>query len=359
MSSTNAQLAEISLGEIPLEQIVPNPDQPRKTFTPEALEEMANSIRQDGVQTPIRVVKVDSLGKAQYLAKRFREILVDYPDDMFFDSALKVVESWDGKSPMYMIIYGERRWRGSTLASKPTIPTMIDYSADEEQVSTIALIENMQRENVGFIEEAIAIQHWMVAQGLDPNDPKDRKAAAGRLGKSATYLHWRLDSLRLPGDIQKLADNGTLNPNQVCHLAWCETEEQQRKLYRLITSGKCQTHTQLEAALKALKESADTKVGEQQSLGLVVADKTQAIAITKEIESMSAKLVKMNADDAESEFVKGLKQMSVGELQYVSRVVAGMEKIIRSIHKNKVVYYEQALLASQLAHEPEEDVTEF
>ncbi len=347
------------LCEIHAEQIVPNPDQPRKTFTSEALDEMAQSVRQDGVQTPIRVVKISSLDKAQYLATRFREILLEYPEDVFFDSSLKVVEAWDGRSRLYMIIYGERRWRGSILAGSLTVPTMIDETADESQVSTIALIENMQREDVGFIEEAKAIRDWMVGQGMNPDNAKDRKTAASRLGKSPTYLHWRLDSLKLPGDIQKLADNGTLNPNQVCHLAWCENEEQMRKLFKLISSGKCQTHTQLEAALKVLKESADTKVGEQQTLGLVVADKTQAIAITKEIEAMSAKLVKMNADDAESDFVKGLKQMSVGELQYVSRVVAGMEKIIRSIHKNKVVYHEQALLASQLAQEEVEEETEF
>lgn len=351
---------------INVNQIIPNPDQPRKTFTQEELEEMASSIRQDGVLMPIKVASIDK-DKIPYLTKRFEQLMKEYPQDGFFMITHNRLIDWDEQTPLYLIVYGERRWRGSRIAGAEEVPAIIDSTSSLSQISTVALLENMQRQDVNFLEEAKAIQAWMVSQGLNPDDAKDRKAAGARLGKSGTFINWRLDSLKLRPDIQKLADNGTLNANQVCHLAWCDNSEQQWKLFQLIARGQCKTHTQLEAALKALKEGADVAdkkpnngANGQQDLGLVVEDKSKAIAVIKKIEGVAADFVKMNSADKSNDFDLGLEQMSVGELQHLAQVLGGLEKMIRSIHKNKIVYREQAILASQLsAQDPDEAIAGF
>lgn len=342
--------------ELDIEQVIPNPDQPRKTFTHDELQEMASSIDQDGVLMPIKTVMIDK-STIPYLTSRFEELMKEYPQDGFFMIAHTRLARWAENEdadtpPLYLIVYGERRWRGSRISGKKTIPSIVDLATDDKKVATQALIENMQRQQVGFIEEAKAIRNWMVMQGMNPVDAKDRKAAGARLGKSGTFMNWRLDSLQLRPEIQKLADDGSLSPNEVTHLAWCDNDEQQLKLFQLIARGQCKTHVQLEAALKALKAGEDVNLkknkSSQQELPLQVQDKSKAVAVVKKIESMAAELVKMNAADAESDFEEGIKQMSVGELQHIANVLAGMDKMIRSIHKNKVVYQEQAILASTL-----------
>ena len=108
-----------SINEIPLERINANPDQPRREFDQMALEELAESIRQLGIVQPITLRQMDN--------------------------------------GTYQIIAGERRWRASKLAGMKTIPAYI-RTADDESMMQMALVENIQRENLNAIEVALAYQ---------------------------------------------------------------------------------------------------------------------------------------------------------------------------------------------------------
>jgi ParB family chromosome partitioning protein len=157
-----------SISEIELSQIKPNPDQPRREFDPEALEELASSIRSIGIIQPITLR----------------------------DSA-------DGT---YQIIAGERRYRASLLAGKTTIPAYI-RTAEDDSVVEMALIENIQREDLNPIEIALAYQKLIEQYGLT------QEQLSERVGKNRATIANHLRLLRLPAEIQlglknKQIDNG-------------------------------------------------------------------------------------------------------------------------------------------------------
>ncbi len=339
--------AEIKVARLPIALVIPNPDQPRKTFKPESIAEMAASILQDGVRQPIEVVPL-SAEKVAYCQSRFGQCLEqDLVGDPFFEKAIAFLNAWDGQAQVHMIVFGERRWRGSIVAEQSDIPALISSGMTEVQVATVALLENMQREEVGFLEEARAIADWMQKIGLDPKIQKDRQAAAKRLGKSGTYVDWRLDTLFLEPEIQICADKGELSANEICHLAWCKTSEMQRKLFALIRSGKCKSHVQLEAATAALNSEADKQLVAQMSLfdaGTV--DKSQAIALLKEIESVGQKLAKISANGESVQLA--FAQTDAPDLAMMRDLLNGIEKTARSIAKNQVTFREQAMFAANL-----------
>ncbi|MDO5571832.1 MAG: ParB/RepB/Spo0J family partition protein [Bacteroidales bacterium] len=157
-----------SINEIELSKIIANPDQPRRSFDEEALEELAASIRAIGIIQPITLR-----------------------------------ESTDGT---YQIIAGERRYRASKIAGKETIPAYI-RTADDDNVMEMALIENIQREDLNAIEIALTYQKLMEQYGLT------QEKLSERVGKNRTTITNFLRLLKLPAEIQmglknKLIDNG-------------------------------------------------------------------------------------------------------------------------------------------------------
>ena len=146
-----------SISEIEMRSIVANPDQPRRTFDEEALQELADSIREHGVISPITLR-----------------------------------DNGDGT---YMIIAGERRFRASKLAGLERIPAYI-RTAEDEQVMEWALIENIQREDLDAIEIALAYQRLMD----DYNLTQERMAE--RVGKKRATVANYLRLLKLPAEIQ-------------------------------------------------------------------------------------------------------------------------------------------------------------
>ena len=132
-----------NLSEIDITQIEPNPNQPRREFDAEALNELASSIRELGIIQPITLRKVA-----------------------------------DGK---YQIIAGERRWRASQLAGLTRIPAYI-VSVEDQGVMEMALVENIQREDLNAIEIALAYQHLM------ETTDKTQDKVAERVGKSRTAI---------------------------------------------------------------------------------------------------------------------------------------------------------------------------
>lgn len=170
--------------ELPITQVFPNVNQPRKVFDEVALNELANSIRLHGVISPIIVVKQDG---------------------------------------GYMIIAGERRWRASKKAGLITIPAIVrDYTP--KQVKEISLIENLQREDLNPIETAVAIRQLM-------DDYKyTQEEVADRIGKSRPAVANTLRLLTLSSYVTSLVSNGKLSAGHARCLVVVDSEEAQAEL---------------------------------------------------------------------------------------------------------------------------------
>lgn len=142
-----------TINEIDIQKIVPNPNQPRRDFDQESLNELADSIAEIGIVQPITLRKME-----------------------------------DGT---FQIIAGERRWRASKLAGKQSIPAYI-RTADDENVMEMALIENIQREDLNAVEIALAYQHLLEQYELT------QEKLSERIGKNRTTITNYLRLLRLP-----------------------------------------------------------------------------------------------------------------------------------------------------------------
>ncbi len=151
--------------QLDISKVFANPNQPRKVFEPNALQELADSIKKHGVIMPIIVNK---------------------------------------SGDRYMIIAGERRFRASRLAGMDTIPAIIkNYS--EKQIKEISLIENLQREDLNPIEAASAMQSLMNEYGMTQEDLADR------IGKSRSAIANTLRLLTLSQEVIKMVANGELS----------------------------------------------------------------------------------------------------------------------------------------------------
>ena len=174
---------QISIGDID-----PNTDQPRRQFDEEALAQLAQSIRDQGVLQPIIV--------APQPGGRYRNIA------------------------------GERRWRASRIAGLTTVPCIV-RDMDVIQQMEIALIENLQREDLNPIEEAAGIRALMRQCGYT------QEAVAERLSKSRPAVANLLRLLTLPDDLQELVMNGVLSAGHARVLAGVESDEVKRELAQL------------------------------------------------------------------------------------------------------------------------------
>jgi ParB family chromosome partitioning protein len=151
---------------VPLDALVPNPMQPRKNFAPEALEELAVSIRSQGIVQPLLVRPVDN--------------------------------------DRYEIVAGERRWRAAKLADLTEVPVLVRQLSDME-VMAAALIENLQREDLNPLEEARALSTLREQFGLSQD------ALANTLGKSRPAIANALRLLNLNSEAQEALENGHIS----------------------------------------------------------------------------------------------------------------------------------------------------
>ena len=170
--------------EIPLTEIRSNPYQPRKDFDEESLKEFADSIKEHGVIQPI-IVKKSIKG--------------------------------------YELIAGERRTRASKMAGKTTIPAIIRDMTDQEMME-IALIENIQRQNLNPIEEASAFEHIIQVNNLTQEE------TAKRFGKSRSYITNLLGLLNLPEPVKKYVQEGKISMGHARVLSKLSDEEQITKI---------------------------------------------------------------------------------------------------------------------------------
>jgi ParB family transcriptional regulator, chromosome partitioning protein len=172
--------------EIPIGDIDPNEAQPRRAFTEESLNQLAQSIREAGVLQPILVVEIGT---------------------------------------RYRIVAGERRWRAARLAGLMAIPCIVK-DMDRRQQMEAALIENLQREDLNPMEEAAAIRALMQQCGYTQD------AAAKRLGKSRPAIANTLRLLNLPLEVTDMVRKGTLSAGHARVLAGMEEESRQIDLAR-------------------------------------------------------------------------------------------------------------------------------
>lgn len=182
-----------SVDELNINDITPNPNQPRKHFDQEALQELADSIKVHGVIQPLVVNKL--------------------------------------KNGKYMIIAGERRWRASKLAGLDKVPVVIKNYSDK-QVKEISIIENLQREDLNPIEAARAIKQLMEEYSLT------QEVVAERIGKSRSNIANTLRLLSLYPDVVKMVEDGRLSSGHAKTLVTITDTTAQIKLARQACDGK-------------------------------------------------------------------------------------------------------------------------
>ncbi len=165
--------------EVPLDELRANPYQPRKVFDEEALQELASSIKEHGVFQPI-IVKKSIKG--------------------------------------YEIIAGERRVRASKVAGLETVPAIV-RNLDDTQMMEIALLENLQRENLSAIEEAIAYKTMIEKLNLTQEE------LSNKIGKSRSHITNMLGLLRLPQEVQSMVNSNQLTMGHARALSKLEDDE--------------------------------------------------------------------------------------------------------------------------------------
>ncbi len=176
-----------NLNEIAIDLIDANPNQPRREFDESALKELAASIREIGIITPITLRQT--------------------------------------ADSRYQIIAGERRWRAAQMAGLKTIPAYI-RTAEDEHVMEMALVENIQREDLNAIEIALAYQHLSESTGMT------QERISERVGKSRTSITNYLRLLKLPAQIQMALKNKEMDMGHARALLSLESPSAQLKLFK-------------------------------------------------------------------------------------------------------------------------------
>ncbi len=206
-----------SINEIELSKISVNPSQPRREFDQTALEELADSIKEIGIIQPITLRKIS--------------------DDS------------------YQIIAGERRYRASQLAGLQTITAYI-RTADDENVMEMALIENIQREDLNSLEIALAYQHLIEQYNLT------QERLSERVGKKRTTIANYLRLLKLPAQIQVALQNKTIDMGHARALITLNDPKLQVKVYEEILQHSYSVR-KVEEIVKALNQGETIKSGKK------------------------------------------------------------------------------------------------
>lgn len=204
-----------TINEIPLDQIEPNPNQPRHDFDADALQELANSIREIGIIQPITL--------RQTADNRFQ------------------------------IIAGERRWRASQMAGLTAVPAYIRTIKDES-VMEMALVENIQREDLNAIEIALAYEHLLEGDGMT------QEKVSERVGKSRTAITNYLRLLRLPAQVQMALQKKKIDMGHARALLAIDSPSLQIKLFNEVQKNGYSVR-KVEEMAQMLKNGEDVNSG--------------------------------------------------------------------------------------------------
>ena len=206
-----------TINEIAIDQIEANPNQPRREFDDEALQELAHSIREIGIIQPITL--------RQTAENRFQ------------------------------IIAGERRWRASQLAGLKAIPAYI-RTIKEENVMEMALVENIQREDLNAIEIALAYEHLLESNGMT------QEKVSERVGKSRTAITNYLRLLKLPAQVQMALQKKEIDMGHARALLALDSPALQIKLFKEILKNGYSVR-KVEELVQALKNGDDIESGKK------------------------------------------------------------------------------------------------
>ena len=225
-----------NLNEIPLSQIEPNPDQPRREFDETAMQELAASIGNMGIIAPITV----------------RQTAPDH----------------------YMIIAGERRWRASQMAGLTTIPAYI-RTVEDENVMELALVENIQREDLNAIEIALAYEHLAETTGMT------QERISERVGKSLTAVTNYMRLLKLPAKIQMALKNRDIDMGHARALLSLDSPSMQLKLFNEVKKNQFSVR-KVEEMVQQLKSGESLQMGTKKV--------TASVALPKEFAELRQRL---------------------------------------------------------------------
>jgi ParB family chromosome partitioning protein len=213
-----------NLNEIALNLIDPNPNQPRREFDEDAMRELAASIKEIGIITPITLRQMT-----------------------------------DGR---YQIIAGERRWRASQLAGLMSIPAYI-RTVEDENVMEMALVENIQREDLNAIEIALAYQHLVDTSGLT------QEKISERVGKSRAAITNYLRLLKLPAQIQMALKNHEMDMGHARALLALDSPSAQIKVFKDVLKNGYSVR-KVEELVQLIKNGEDDQTAKK-----TIATKTQ------------------------------------------------------------------------------------
>ena len=259
-----------AINDIPINQITPNPDQPRQKFDEEALEELASSIRELGIIQPLTL---RSMG--------------------------------DGT---YQIISGERRYRASLLAGLETVPAYI-RTANDSEVTEMALIENIQREDLNAIEIALTFRKLIDQYHLT------QERLSERIGKKRATIANFLRLLKLPAEVQLGLHDHTVDMGHARALLSLDDPKLQLKLYNE-TIKKELSVRQVEQRAKQMQQAAESE-RPQQSGGRQIHSKDYEI-LQKHLTTAFGVPVKFTCD-----------QSGKGKITFPFTNEEQLEKIIR------------------------------
>ena len=206
-----------TINEIAIDQIEANPNQPRREFDDEALHELAVSIREIGIIQPITL----------------RQITEN----------------------KFQIIAGERRWRASQLAGLKAIPAYIRTIKDEN-VMEMALVENIQREDLNAVEIALAYEHLLEGSGMT------QEKVSERVGKSRTAITNSLRLLKLPAQVQMALQKKEIDMGHARALLAIDSPSLQIKLFKEIQKNGYSVR-KVEELVQALKNGEDIESGKK------------------------------------------------------------------------------------------------
>ncbi len=206
-----------NLNEIPISQIEPNPDQPRREFDETAMQELAASIATMGIIAPITLRQV--------------------------------------APERYQIIAGERRWRASQRAGLATIPAYI-RTVEDENVMELALVENIQREDLNAIEIALAYEHLAETTGMT------QEKISERVGKSRTAVTNYMRLLKLPAQIQMSLKNHEIDMGHARALLALDSPSLQLKLFRDVQKNQYSVR-KVEEMVQMLKQGEDVQTAKK------------------------------------------------------------------------------------------------
>lgn len=239
-AASTAEAADRSPRKLPISLLKPNRFQPRAAFDEEGIEELADSIRAQGIVQPI------------------------------------VVSQEEGDQ--YRIIAGERRWRAAQKAGLEEVPVVVREVSGDQELLELALVENVQRRDLNPVEEAEAYRSLRETFGLSQED------IAQRVGKARTTITNGLRLLRLPAEVQDLLRSGQLTSGQARPLLSLGSSSEQVSLARkAVLQGL--TARQLEERARAQEGGAKTSKASKEPDALEVHAAAAAEKLTRQLKT--------------------------------------------------------------------------